>query len=443
MERELHCPVCQEFFVEPIRLQCTHHICTTHLSSLANGRTLSCPSCSNITVLPAEGTPPVDKALQLVVDAWRDKMKVPQQNGDASPVGEAPICGFCEEKEATRRCLQCDGILCEDCEKSLHSKGIFKSHTVVDLADSASRGSAGADDVGRRMRCDQHSGEKLNFYCVTCTKQVCSHCLILGEHKNHENTPIDQAYETGKEALTAHRGQIESRMAVVEELLDKLHDAELEVQNNAESQRNVINSELDHLRELVEAKRNQLLSKAQLEEKQKRTQLHAQFDRAEAIRRDSEELARRSSEVLSVSSEHAFLAVVMPLIQDMKKSAGQQIDSGAQVSCMFRPLSTDAQLRCIGDLDLGHPRPPAASSAQASSVAGNFIQSQHPNYSVLQQSYSPAHAVATAAQVSFVPQMSQQPHLQQPHLPQQMQQHSVMLPGVGVPTSVVYHNVRA
>merc|ERR1711972_490680 len=104
--------------------------------------------------------------------------------------------------------------------------------------------------------------------------------------------------------------------------------------------------------------------------------LQQQVDRAEAARQDTSCLVSRSQELLSLVSEHAFLAVVLPLIQDMKKCASQPVDDTPRVSCSFRPLTTDAQVRSLGDLDLGHPRmaaqpqqPPVAMSQAVSMVS--------------------------------------------------------------------------
>merc|ERR1712217_662370 len=160
------------------------------------------------------------------------------------------------------------------------------------------------------MLCDEHHDEKLSFYCLDCRRLVCSHCLILGDHKGHQQTPIDQAFETGKETLSAWVTKLEDRMRVTDDVLEQLRSAEMEVSRGADAQRNIINHEMDHLRELIETKRHQLLSKSALEEKQKRVQLQSQVDRAELARKEAEDLVLRSQGLLSVNSEHAFLAVV-------------------------------------------------------------------------------------------------------------------------------------
>jgi len=422
METELRCPVCHEYFVDPVMLQCTHHVCCAHVSAtnVGRGEHLPCPVCSDVTVVP-DGGLRVDRTLQVVVDLWRKERQAAPQSGDGDGEAKAaPLCGFCEEKPATRRCQQCDGVLCEECEKTSHSKGFFKSHTIVDLSSAPSA----PMDFASRMLCDEHVNEKLSFYCLDCRKPVCSHCLILGDHKGHQQTPIDQAFETGKETLGAWVEKLQQRIGGADELLEALGKAELEVARGAEAQRTLINNEMDHLRELIETKRHQLLSKSALEEKQKRVHLQAQVDRAELARQESSGLVARSKDLMVQPSEHAFLAVVLPLIQDMKKCAGQPIDDTARVSCVFRPLSTDAQVRSLGDLDLGHPRLQPHLAAGVASMGGQTYsatgQVVAPGYGIPNATLSYMSAMPTASGMSM-PTGASMPTGQQPQ-PQQQQQ---------------------
>jgi len=402
MESELRCPVCNDYFVDPVMLQCTHHICMQHIGSVMPRDRLPCPVCSDVTAVP-EGGLRVDRTLQVVVDMFGHQA-LPKQSDASGSTEVPPICGFCEEQPATRRCIQCAGVLCQDCEKSSHSKGFFKTHNIVDFDDTL----ASTPDYSTRMLCDDHPEEKLSFYCLDCRKPVCSHCLILGDHKNHQQTPIDQAFETGKETLSAWVEKLKRRMTVTEELREQLRTSELEVNRGAEAQRNIINHEMDHLRELIETKRHQLLSKSALEEKGKRVQLQSQMDRAEAAREDAMGLVNRSQDLLSLNSEHAFLAVVLPLIQDMKKCAGQPLDDAPKVSALFRPLSTDAQVRSLGDLDLGHPRPPpqqfAGRTHGASGGASIMQQQGHVAMDGHNTGYVPGAYNAPNATLSYLPQ---------------------------------------
>jgi tripartite motif-containing protein 27 len=126
MEIELRCPVCHEYFEDPVMLQCAHHICAAHVAGLAGNsglgravRSISCPACGDQTVVP-EGGLRVDRTLQTVV-GLRDSLLASTPNVDLVMDTTAPMCGFCEEQPATRRCMQCSGVLCEACEKTSHS----------------------------------------------------------------------------------------------------------------------------------------------------------------------------------------------------------------------------------------------------------------------------------------------------------------------------------
>eukprot|EP00929_Paragymnodinium_shiwhaense_P095099 TRINITY_DN5605_c0_g1_i2.p1 TRINITY_DN5605_c0_g1~~TRINITY_DN5605_c0_g1_i2.p1 ORF type:complete len:469 (-),score=98.38 TRINITY_DN5605_c0_g1_i2:148-1554(-) len=420
LESELRCPVCHEYYKDAVMLTCTHHVCMEHLGNVQEPQRLQCPVCKDVTVVPEEGLQ-VDRVLQLVVECHAEANRSMRSDTDVTVNPEdRPTCGFCEEQIATRRCVQCAGSLCEECVKTSHSKGFFRNHTIIDLEALTPRASALAPsdtkDVSRFMLCDNHPEEKLNFYCLDCRRPVCSHCLILGEHKGHQQTPIDQAFETGKETLSAWIEKLAQRLAQTDDLLEQLKTAEIELNTNAEAQRTLINNEMDHLRELIETKRGQLLSKSLLEEKQKRTQLQGQMDRAYTGRSEASGLVGRSRGLLGLASEHAFLAVVLPLIQEMKICAGQRLDSSPLVSLTFRPLSTDSQVRSLGDLDLGHPRlPQPTAQAQMSSLPGqrevHMVQSPatvshqthhhaavvHPTYG----SHGHSHAAATVGQMSY------------------------------------------
>lgn len=400
-------------------LHCTHHVCLHHLDQLqSSGQGLvPCPVCSDVTQVPPGGLQ-VDRSLQLVQEYWEDRKL--QQNASLSGRTTPPLCGLCEEKPASRRCIQCDGDLCEACVVATHSKGFFKSHQIVDLLEEKP---ATETSLVARMICDVHPQEKLSFYCLDCRMPVCSHCLILGDHKGHQQKHIEEAYDTGKDTLNAWVEKLQQRIESCEDILDKIRNAELDVNQGAAAQRNVINHEMDHLKELIETKRHQLLSKSGLEEKQKRATLQDQNERTSTSRSDARGLIHRSQELLAVGSEHAFLAVVLPLIQDMKKLCQQPPEVPPTVNGNFRPLMTDPQVRSLGDLDLGLLKQapaqvvlPSYAMSHISSDAGHGYalaaegaryQVSNPAPTVSYLSAAPSHG-NNAQQVSYHTQMQSQ-----------------------------------
>lgn len=384
-------------------LHCTHHVCANHLEQLISGTNglVPCPVCGDVTAMP-EGGLLIDRSLQLVLEYWQEKQLKPSARivkGNKSKV--VPMCGFCEEQPASRRCMQCsvdgvDAVLCEACSISSHSKGFFKSHQIVDLEDAP----AGDFDLAQKVVCETHAQEKLSFYCLDCRMPVCSHCLILGEHKGHQQKHIEEAYDTGKDTLNAWVEKLQQRSEACEEILESLRNAELDVNQGAAAQRNIINHEMDHLKDLIETKRHQLLSKSALEEKQKRVQLQAQQDRTQSAQSEAQSMIVRSEDLLAVGSEHAFLAVVLPLIQDMKKLCTQPPEPAPSISGTFRPLMTDTQVRCLGDLDLGLPKPAVTQAqpqvSQVLGLAGTAISV--PGQFSADHGYGVPHGVQVSAQ---------------------------------------------
>jgi len=373
--------VCSDLFDSPVGLVCHHHICKAHIPNLLQAEKIICPVCEEPSPGKSLDCFVVNRPLELVVEAWTHQLVAEAKLGSGS-VGEAVICGLCDENPATRSCTQCGGALCAECERTHHSKGIFKNHLVVDL-DKAQDSKISVDEISKRMLCDDHPDEKLSFYCDDCQQPVCSHCLILGSHKGHNQQPIDQAYNTGKGSLAQWEERLSLHAETAEELLDRLRGIELKVESGAETQRNSINDQLDNLKDIVEMKRQQLLSKSAAEEKDKRVALQGQLDRSEVISRETSTLVDRASRLINIKSMHAFLVLLLPLIQDMQNCARQPMETTVTVHSNFRPLVPDAQVRALGDLDLGRPKVTATVISQAQTAAPQVMPHQV-SYSVSQ-----------------------------------------------------------
>lgn len=395
LEYELRCPVCNDYFTDPAILSCAHHVCLTHLGNVSSRERIACPVCSDVTQVP-DGGVPVDRVLHGLLQLYQMAQADPRRG---LRVG---FCGFCEERPASRRCVQCAGVLCDDCVEASHSKGFFRTHTIVPIEDSC--GDADSVDLDwKPMLCDCHPEEKLNFYCLDCRRPVCSHCLILGDHKGHQQTPVDQAFETGKETLSAWVDKLQQRITCTEEIQEQIRAAELEIRRGAEAQVKVINKEMDHLRELVETKRSQLLSKSTLEESQKKQSLQSHLQRIEVLHNDATALISRATGILGLTSEHAFLSVVLPVIQDMKKCSASPIVP-PQLNLTFRPLSTDAQVRSLGDIDLGHTRHASQQMLGSYSHSGQVTAPAGQPVLMHQQRGVDSHSAASATLSHMQPQ---------------------------------------
>lgn len=54
------------------------------------------------------------------------------------------------------------------------------------------------------MNCEEHEGEKLNIYCITCQIPTCSLCKVFGAHKSCQVAPVSDVYQQQKVRLTVY-----------------------------------------------------------------------------------------------------------------------------------------------------------------------------------------------------------------------------------------------
>lgn len=352
---EVSCAICHEIVTDPITLDCFHHLCAAHVANFGNRDPVACPICKASSPVP-EGGLKVDTVKKIVVDYFKQQLALKEPDEESEPLRPIPVtCAYCEEQEATRRCVECHGQpLCEECATSTHSKGYFREHTFMGVRDDLPKKDKEKDDF--RMVCPEH-GEKLEFYCCDCRTPICSHCLIVGCHQGHERTKMDEAILTGKDTLGAWAQKMNQLKASTKALLEAFQAADEEAIKNGENQRSTVNYEMDHLREMIETKRRQLLQQSALEEKQKRVQLQVQIQQAQAVLSEIESLISRSEDLLELNCDHHFVVLVLQLIQDMKGRSSQQVDDRRRVNTAFRSLNTDQQVRVIGELELGYPQP--------------------------------------------------------------------------------------
>jgi len=164
-------------------------------------------------------------------------------------------------------------------------------------------------------------------------------------------------------------------LTTAEDILQELRQLEVQVNHGAEAQRQTIDQELSHLCDLVKTKRQQLLSKSALEEKQKCSQLNETVSREQVSHGTAQQLLMRSEYLLSLESGHTFLSVVLPLITDMKRCTSRPHETLPNLGA-FRHFATDAQVRCLGDLELAFPRPQQVGRGGPNMVAQGMPQNQ-------------------------------------------------------------------
>lgn len=182
VDKTLKCPVCQDFFIDPVTLQCGHDFCLTCIQAvwetdLSPAGPFFCPECQ--IFLPSDLTLEINTGLQR-------KVKNFTANRQLGSAPAAVHCDHCIEQpsEAVRTCLTCDASLCP-AHASLHEqKSAFREHTLVEVT---------RDPLS--LKCREHRDE-LKLFCMEEKVPVCCLCALVGRHKHHR---MSQLHEAGAE----------------------------------------------------------------------------------------------------------------------------------------------------------------------------------------------------------------------------------------------------
>ncbi|CAN9513604.1 unnamed protein product [Ophioblennius macclurei] len=272
MERELHCPVCDEMVKQPILLPCQHSVCLLCAAdvlvqrgypppdlppephspaSTPNTRSprgprrpmprtpdrlehvlrtvcgtypgrrrreaapppmlFPCPSCQQDVELGERGLTDCLRNLTLerIVERYRHTVSL----GSV-----AIMCGFCkppQSLEATKGCADCKSNFCNECFKLYHPWGTPRAQHEHILPTNNFR--------PKVLTCTDHEQEKLQWYCRNCQRLLCQLCKLRRVHHGHKVLPIAQAYQALKEKITkevnfilANQGTIQSQITQLE-----------------------------------------------------------------------------------------------------------------------------------------------------------------------------------------------------------------------------------
>uniref|UniRef100_A0A4W4FK79 Tripartite motif containing 46a n=1 Tax=Electrophorus electricus TaxID=8005 RepID=A0A4W4FK79_ELEEL len=266
MERELRCPVCEEMLKQPVVLPCLHSVCVlcaaevlvqrgypppelppepntptsspstrsprqarrplpktdrldrvcslsgSVLSSLAPALVMlfPCPTCRRDVELGERGLTDCLRNLTLerIVERYRNTISLGSM---------AVMCQFCkapQSLEATKGCADCRANFCNECFKLYHPWGTPRAqHEHIQPTHSFRP---------KVLVCVEHDQERLQFYCRTCQRLLCSLCKLRRLHSGHKVMPIAHAYQTLKvlpQTLTANPFYTNVNSAVAKEQL--------------------------------------------------------------------------------------------------------------------------------------------------------------------------------------------------------------------------------
>ncbi|XP_068103263.1 E3 ubiquitin-protein ligase TRIM39-like [Hyperolius riggenbachi] len=244
---ELSCPICLDLFTEPVSLRCGHNFCyhciVTALDTQEGSGAFSCPECRE----EHPGRPLLDKNRKLssIVENFRsmqeDETKIP--------------CTYCVDSPvaAVKTCLQCEVSMCE---KHLMAHNKTVDHDLTEPTSS----------VGNK-KCSIHK-KLLEYYCYEDSTCLCVSCCLVGTHIGHHVELLQEAAKEKKEEQKLVLKKLTSkRMSSVNRILS-LRDRKKEVQEKADSIKNMVTSLYEDIIRQLEMQKKEVLSEVSSQEKQ-------------------------------------------------------------------------------------------------------------------------------------------------------------------------------
>ncbi|CAH1225506.1 MID2 [Branchiostoma lanceolatum] len=219
----------------PLLLKCGHTFCEGCLIKLARLQktAIACPTCQVST--------PLRKAEHSVRSLWPDiytlgllvvnkrfslesggatrpsqKTRNVVDSGDVASLAvpekqkkHVSKCAECTTRNASCRCAKCECDLCGLCFDKVHkvSRTLMRHQASPLTPDGMTSG------------CQAHDNRIIEFYCQDDKVSICSHCVVMGDHKNHNIVSI---LDKNKEVAA----EIEPAVLVAKTALRRIKEAD-------------------------------------------------------------------------------------------------------------------------------------------------------------------------------------------------------------------------
>ena len=262
MEKNLTCSICLETLQDPRTLLCFHSFCKCCLEKFVKGQrekaegkvieVFNCPECRTEFHLK-EGQEVAGMARNYFIGNMLEVLAI-QRRPNQIP------CNSCERKApAVNWCVECKQYLCRECLTAHGNWLAFKKHTVFTMEELVKP--ENRDKTREKSRCKKHENKTFKYYCETCKKLACIHCVLL-EHKEtegHSYLSTEEVAEKKRELLKSSSSFLNDQLKEASDALKHIEDVMQELEKNAGKARNKINQQKeDILKAITEKQKNDL-----------------------------------------------------------------------------------------------------------------------------------------------------------------------------------------
>ena len=302
------CGVCSKPYNDPRILPCLHSFCLQclhhEIEKSGSQQMFQCPICEQNTSIPVGGASVLPQNLHLgfevEVAGYMTKM-----------TSNSEVC--CDECVDGRNglavvfCCMCRQFLCKHCCDHHSSSRKLSKHKIVGLDQEGARQLHTTMKPGDHY-CSQpnHEDNKLNFYCETCSLQVCLHAVT---HNGHTMTDISTLAKAHRMEMT---GALEEAKEVVTKLTGAIDENNRMIEQVEGSTRNAflaISQAFEILQQTLEERKKTLSSELEAISLSKTTALTLQKEQFEKMVGDIGHYTDMASQILQTHTDHEIVAL--------------------------------------------------------------------------------------------------------------------------------------
>ncbi|CAG6017739.1 unnamed protein product [Menidia menidia] len=321
----LKCPVCQDFFTEPVKLQCGHDFCLTCIQAVwetdvSPEGPFFCPECQ--ILLPTDPTLEINTDLQTKVKDFTTKGKSAasesQPTAPTSATKSPPTvcCDHCIERPsvAVKTCLTCDASLCQAHALLHQQRSVLREHTLVEVTK---------DPLS--LKCREHRDE-LKLFCLEDKVPVCCLCVLVGVHKHHKVSQLHEASADIKSTLEATMNHLLKRRGEAEHAIKDLEALYSQTVESAADYRERLSDKYSRIRVVLDADERLMMQIIDAEETYMTEWLEAQRGIIEYQIKEIDGLRASNKTLLQEKNDLHFLQklrTVERLVDDLSLALSQ------------------------------------------------------------------------------------------------------------------------
>ncbi|XP_056250581.1 tripartite motif-containing protein 14-like [Seriola aureovittata] len=341
VEESWKCPVCQDFFTDPVTLPCGHDFCLTCIQAVwetdgPNEGPFFCPECQ--IFLPSDLTLEINTRLQTKVKDFTTNRPPTAQLQTTAPSRATKSsstihCDHCIETPAVaiKTCLTCDASLCQAHALLHEQRSALREHTVVEVT---------GDPLS--LKCREHRDE-LKLFCMEERVPVCCLCVLVGMHKNHKASQLHDACVHFKGMLETTMNQLLKRRSEAELAIKDLESLYTQTVKSAADFRERISDKYSRIRVVLDGDERLMMQIIDEEETYMTEWLEAQRGIMEAQIKQIDSLRASSKSLLQDTNDLRFLQQITAqnLCEPLDLAPIQEVD---RVLCDPEKLRTVEKL---------------------------------------------------------------------------------------------------